>query len=83
MISANKFYGPKPKAKYATLSEAWEYPISHRSWSIVLLPPESGNIDQESDTENVAEHFTNDDALFEPAGELEIDDSSCSSDGDS
>ena len=80
MIFASTFYGAKLKAKYATLSEAIDYPSSHRSRSIVLLPPESDNVDQESDTENVPEHFTNDDALFEPAGELEVDDSSCSSD---
>ena len=80
MISASKFYGAKPKVRYTTLSEACHYSSSHRSRSIVILPPESGNVDQESDTENVPENFTNDDALFEPAGELEVDDSSCSSD---
>ena len=41
------------------------------------------NINQENDTENVPIHFTNDDALFEPAGELEVDDSSSYSDSDS
>ena len=44
---------------------------------------QSGNIDQESDTENVPEHFENDDAFFKPAGELEVDNSSCTSHNDS
>ena len=41
------------------------------------------NINQENDTENVPVHFTNDDALFKTAGELEVDDSSSYSDSDS
>ena len=83
MISDYKFYGAKPKARYTALSEACDYASSHRSPSIVLLPPESANINQESDTEDAPEHFTNDDALFEPALELKVDDRSCSSDNDS
>ena len=83
MISANKFYGTKPKARYTTLLEACDYTSWHRSRSIVLLQPESGNIYHESDTENVPEHFANDDALFKPAGELGVDTSSCTSHNDS
>ena len=68
MISTSKFYAAKHKARYTTLSEACGYASSHSSRNIVLLPPESGNVDQDSDTENVADNFTSDDNLFELAG---------------
>ena len=78
MISDYIFYGAKPKARYTAFSEACDYASSHRSPSIVLLPPESANINQESDTEDAPEHFTNDGALFEPALELKVEDRNCS-----
>ena len=68
MISTSKFYAAKHKARYTTLSEACGYASSHSSRNIVLLPPESDNVYQDSDTENVADNFTSDDNLLEPAG---------------
>ena len=77
MVSASKFYSTQSKA---SLHEVREHASSHSKRNVVLLPPDSGNIDQDSDTENVPDNFTCDDNLFEPAGEFEIDDDSGSSD---
>ena len=82
IISFSKFYATKPKARYLTFSEACDYASSHRSQNIIFRPPESGNVDQESDTENVSENFKSDDTLFAPTGELKVDDSSSSSDNE-
>ena len=45
-------------------------------FNIVILPLASAANDQESDTENVPEQFVDENRLFEPAGELEVDYSS-------
>ena len=42
----------------------------------VILPSASAANDQESDTENVSEQFVDEDRLFQPADELEVDYSS-------
>ena len=46
----------------------------YSSKNIIILPPASDNIDQDSDTENVPDNVNNDSSRFEPAGELEIGD---------
>ena len=50
--------------------------MSHRSRNNVILSPTSATNDQESDIKNVPEQFVDEDRLFEPAGELEVDYSS-------
>ena len=54
----------KPKAKYATLSEVCEYASSHRSRNIAFNLPESDNVNQESEIENIPGNFTSDDTFF-------------------
>ena len=83
MISASKFYSrPKTKPRYTTLVEAQDYALSRNCRNIVILPPKSATIDQDSDTENIPEKFVDEDAMFEPAGELEVDCSSSESEDD-
>ena len=78
MIKASKCYSSRatPKQRYTTLIEVQDQETSHRLKNIVILPPASAANDQESDTENVPEQFVDEDRLFEPAGELEVDYSS-------
>ena len=74
MISARKFYSrPNTKPWYTTLVKAQDYALSQNCRNIVILPPKSATIDQNSNTENVYEKFADDDAMLEPAGELEVD----------
>ena len=83
MISARKFYSrPKTKPCYTTLVKAQDYALSQNCRNIVILPPKSATIDQNSDTENVPEKFVDEDAMLEPAGELEVDCSSSESEDD-
>ena len=83
MISASKFYSrPKAKPRYTTLVKAQDYALSRNCRNIVILPPKSATIDQDSDTENIPEKFVDEDAMFEPAGELEVDCSSSESEDD-
>ena len=82
MISASKFYSrPKTKPRYTTLVKAQDYELSGNCRNIVILPPKPATIDQDSDTENISEKF-DEDAMFEPAGELEVDCSSSESEDD-
>ena len=45
-----------------------------------MRPPRSATIDQDSDRENIPDKFVDKDAMFEPAGELEVDCNSSESD---
>ena len=65
MISASKFYSrPKTKPRYTTLVEAQDYALFRNCRNIVILPPKSATIDQDSDTENILEKFVDEDAMF-------------------
>ena len=75
MFSTTSFYGKG--RKFTTLSQASEFTESHNSRNIVILPPENGNTATDSDIEDINE---DDDELFEPAGELEVDEDSEDSD---
>ena len=78
MVKTSKFYSSKatPKPRSTTLIETQDKATSHRSRNIVILPPASAANDQESDTENLPEMSVDEDRLFEPASELEVDYSS-------
>ena len=83
MISGSKFYSrPKSKPLYTTLVETQNYALSWNCRNIVILAPKSATTDQDSDTENIPEKFVDEDAMFEPAGELEVDCSSSESEDD-
>jgi len=72
-MDAKSFYGRK-SAKVVTIGEAVEVVESHREpRSIVILPPESGDTALDSDVEDVPQTMTNDDAIFEAAGEAEVE----------
>ena len=60
MISTSNFCVVKYKARYTTFSVACDYASSHGSRNNVPFPPGSGNVNQESDTENVQENFASD-----------------------
>ena len=79
MISASKFYSrSKTKPWYTTLVEAQDYELCQNCRNIVILPCKSATIDQDCDTENIPEKFVDEDAMFEPADELEVNCSSSS-----
>ena len=83
MILASKFYSrPKTKPRYTTLVKAQVYALSRNCRNIAILAPKSATIDQDSDKENIPDKFVDEDAMFEPAGELEVDCSSSESEDD-
>ena len=74
MISARKFYSSKNPFRHTTLLDARSHAESSNIRKIAILPPDSGNLDIDSDIEEYYEQLNVKDALFEPAGELEIGD---------
>ena len=72
MISAGKFYSrSKTKPRYTTLAEAQDHALSRNCRNIVILLPKSAT--NQVETENIPEKFVDEDTMFEPAGELEVD----------
>ena len=55
MISASKFYSSKNPSKYTTLVGARSHAESRYVRNIVVLPPDSSNLDIASDTEEYPE----------------------------
>ena len=74
MVSARKFCSSKNPSRHTTLLDARSHAESSNIRNIYILPPDSGNLDIDSDTVEYYEQFNVKDALFEPAGELEIGD---------
>lgn len=74
MISARKFYSATRTSRFATLKNVVEHITGNNTKNIIILSSASGNTGQDSDTENISGNFDNDNAIFEPVGELKIDD---------
>ena len=60
MISASKFYSSKNPSRYTTLVGARSHAESRYIRNIVVLPPDSSNLDIASDTEEYPELFAED-----------------------
>ena len=83
MISASKFYSSKNPSRYTTLLDDRSHAESSNIRNVVILPPDSGNLDIDGDIDKYPEISNVEDALLEPTGELEIEDSKsddCSND---
>ena len=74
MISARNLCSATRKSRFITLNRVAEHIKGNNSKNIIILPPASSNIDQDRNTENNPGNFDNNDAIFEPAGKLEVDD---------
>ena len=61
-------------SRLTTLNNVAEHIAENNTKNITILPPASGDTDQDCDTENISDNFDNDDAIFESFGELEFDD---------
>ena len=87
-MNTSRFYGnPGPSSnkhsRFVTLAEAQEEAENRTVWNIIVLPPNSGDQNVDSDVEEKDDIVSSDDELYEPAGELEIDVSGSSdSDGE-
>ena len=85
MIPCTTFYACTKVTKCTTLHEAIAHAQSKKATKVVLLPPQSGNQEMDSDVENIADELPNQEdkfELFEPAGEMEIEDEVEESDDD-
>ena len=72
-MDVKSFYRRK-SSKVVTIREALEEVDSHHDpQSIIILPPTSGDTALDSDVEYVPESLRNDDAVFETAGEAEVE----------
>ena len=72
-MDVKSFYRRK-SSKVVTIREALEEVDSHHDpQSIIILPPTSGDTALDSDVEDVPESLRNDDAVFETAGEAEVE----------
>ena len=74
IISARKLYLATSTSRLTTLNNVAEHIAGNSTKNITILPPASGDTDQDCDTENISDNFDNDDAIFESFGELEFDD---------
>ena len=79
------FYGSHPSRqneRFVTFREACERAEEDRSRvrNVVVLPPDSGDQEVDSDVEDANDVMSSDEEVFEPAGELEVDDSEDSDD---
>ena len=66
MISACKFYSCKNPSRYSILLDARSQAESNNIKNIVILPPDSGNLNIDRDIEEYPEQLNVEDALFEP-----------------
>lgn len=72
-MDVGSFYKRK-SSKVVTINEAVEEVRSHREpRSIIILPPESGDKALDSDVEDIPDSLSNDEAIFETAGEAEVE----------
>lgn len=53
-------------SRLITLNSVAEHIKGNNINKIIILPPASGNIDQDGNTENIPDNFDNNDAIFEP-----------------
>ena len=74
IISARKLYLATSTSRLTTLNNVAEHIAGNNTKNITILPPASGDTDQDCDTENISDNFDNGDAIFESFGELEFDD---------
>lgn len=79
------FYGSHPSGRnerFVTFREACERAEEDRSRVriVVVLPPDSGDQGVDGDVEDANDVMSSDEEVFEPAGELEVDDSEDSDD---
>ncbi|XP_045135445.1 piggyBac transposable element-derived protein 3-like [Portunus trituberculatus] len=77
------FYGHGENEHFVTVREACDRAEEDgsRVRNVVVLPPESGDQDVESDVEDATSVMSSDEEAFEPAGEVEVDDTDDSEDG--
>ena len=73
MIYASKFYSAFGESGFGTLIRVAKHLTGNNSKNTITLPPGSGNIDQDSDAIYIPDNCDNYDAIFEPAGDLEVD----------
>lgn len=82
---SDTFYGHRPAKEnqhFVTFREAYERAKEDgcRFRNVVVLPPESCDQDVESDVEDASSVMSSDEEAFEPAGEMEVDDTDDSED---
>lgn len=85
LVDIVSFYGSHPSRqneRFVTSSEACERAKEDRSRvrNVVVLPPDSGDQEVDSDVEDANDVMSSDEEVFEPAGEVEVDDSEDSDD---
>ena len=63
--------------RFVTFLEACEHAVSDnaRVRNLVVLPPDSADRDIDSDVEDTGDVVTTDEEGFEPAGEIEVEES--------
>ena len=85
-MDTKSFYGnPGPSSRkrtrrFVTLGETQEEVESRNVQNVVVLPPSSGDQNKDSDIEEKDDIVCSDDEAFEPAGELEVEESESDSD---
>ena len=88
MIPCTTFYSKNACTKVAkctTLHEAIAHAQSKKTTKVVLLPPQAGNQEMNSYVKSIPDELPNQEdefELFEPAGEMEIEDEVEESDDD-
>ena len=75
MISARNFCSATRTSGLTNMNSIVEHiTTENNTKNIIILPLASGNRDQDSGTQNIPDNFDNCGAIFEPVGELEVDD---------
>ena len=84
IISASKFYSSKNPSRYTTLLDARSDTEASNLINTVILPPNSSNLDIDSNIDEYSEQLNVETALFESAGRLVNEESkrkNCSDNG--